>query len=165
METLTFSRKNLSYLPLAFIIANIETIIAAKSCEAMYTYTDFTFTSMGIGLLLVSLLVALLFSWFEKYQSGKYLVHYSAGLLLSVAVVSIFPHICYSIVLRQYLPGLVTSVLILPFLWFIFKKEIKPNFIEKTVKFSMCWGSVCLLIAYSICMYLSMCAVNSICFK
>lgn len=165
MENLSFNRRNLNLIPLAFIINNIETLVASKYCEAMYQYTDFTFTSMGFGLLLISLLVTLLFYFAENFRSGKYFIHFNAGLLVSLAVVSIYPHIYYSIALGQYIPGLVTSVLLLPFIWLIFKKEIKPNLFSAGVKKSLITLSLPLLVIYAASMYLSLLAVNAIFYK
>lgn len=133
-----YNKRTLGLVVPAFLIHNIEEIISFKSFTLYYDYTDFTYTSLALGITLLSAFVVVLYRFADKYKFGEYALHFNAGLVVAMLLNAFFPHILGAIYLKAYVPGLITAiVLILPFAFYFFKHEIRPNLHIKSLKYSL----------------------------
>jgi len=157
MERLAYSKKALGWIPLAFLLHNIEEIIMAKSFTPLIEHTDFTYTPFALGIVLLSAIVIILFRASESFKLGKYYLHFNAGLLVGMCLTTLISHIGGAIYLKQYTPGLVSGIILyFPLAYYIFKSDIKPNLHSTSLKKALVFVPICFIALTIAMLYLSL---------
>jgi hypothetical protein len=141
MSNISFNKKLLNLLPMAFILHNIEELFTMKNFAPYFEKSSLEYTPFAIAIVVLSALVIGSMRLSESLKNGKYFFHVHAALCATLFLNAFIPHIVGAIYFKAMTPGLFTAVLLnLPLSIYCFIKEIKPNLKQQKVAFSLIMG-------------------------